>query len=103
MGLSINPCCEASVTIKQLTLASEDKCEDHCCTDEKKENSENKNSNCDFCSPFFSCGSCAGFTDNAQVINIQVFSVSFKENYQDYQESFLTDYISNMWQPPKIG
>ncbi len=103
-GLSINPCCEPSIAIEQAKVCHSEKVtKDRCCSDNQDENSESEDNNCNFCSPFFTCGTCSGFTNISQTISLQLFKVSLKQVHQDYEEKTLTDYFNKMWQPPKIG
>ncbi len=108
LGLSIKPCC-SSISINYLDSKVSNSvscCEDKACTDNntKNENSEpeNKNNGCDFCSPFFTCGGCSGFTFQDNIILLNSLFLKQPKLYSYYNVQFNSVYFGKMWQPPKI-
>ncbi|NQW42281.1 MAG: hypothetical protein HQ463_02465 [Bacteroidetes bacterium] len=108
LGLSIKPCC-SSISINELknaTSSSVSCCEDKTCSDDsnnKNDKSENKSNGCDFCSPFFTCGSCCGFTFHDNIIKFNNLILKQKRTYSYYNVQFNSEYIGKMWQPPKLS
>jgi hypothetical protein len=93
MLLSANPCC------------ADNDCQAKPAT--KKEaagKSPIKEKECPSCSPFFTCGSCVGFT----VAGIVTFNLAPQTatpviKYYGYQQPALEEITLAIWQPPKIS
>ncbi len=92
-----------------LLLSAELCCSDDICNDEiKTEHADNhsqhhKDSDCNTCSPFFSCGTCTGFVFTWSWVDFQ--GVAFVEDklVPVYKSQFATDFFAKIWQPPKIS
>ncbi|MFD0766780.1 DUF6660 family protein [Mucilaginibacter lutimaris] len=82
-----------------------------CCTDSncdaaaKKElPGKAKANDCGGCSPFFSCGTCAGFTINkTTAIILAVNPIKAARAYPVYRQPNVKDVVLAIWQPPKLG
>lgn len=75
---------------------------DDCCVDQF-ENSPNheKNQSEGSCSPFFACGTCAGFVELSKLIYL-IQSVPEKQVHHEQVTRFhLTTYAASYWQPPR--
>lgn len=109
IGLSLNPCCTTSLTndANGVVSLSNTCCSEASCTinenKSKKEDSKENRNGCDFCSPFFSCGSCGGFILQENIIQLKGFFYSNIKIYCDYFILFNSEYSDKMWQPPKIS
>lgn len=55
----------------------------------------------DFCSPFLSCGSCAGFVIQQFSPDLPEIPVFFKPLNEQLEVSFQSDFSIEIWQPPK--
>ncbi|WP_396788388.1 DUF6660 family protein [Mucilaginibacter phyllosphaerae] len=63
-----------------------------------------KKQDCAGCSPFFSCGACAGFTITKTVIITLLLSpVKTGTMYPAYQQPDVKDVVLSIWQPPQLG
>ena len=74
----------------------------------KTENTTGKSIPCDdgchgCCSPFHACGTCHGFT--IAKANLSVASIVQAEQKESipYIQQFVSSFVGNIWQPPKIG
>jgi hypothetical protein len=69
------------------------------------DNSQNNSHQEEDCSPFCicSCCGCQGFNVAPFPIVIITFSQSDEKKVTPYQSQFLSNYIANIWQPPKIA
>ncbi|MEB0260258.1 MULTISPECIES: DUF6660 family protein [unclassified Mucilaginibacter] len=82
-----------------------------CCTDSNcdaavktEKNSTSKAKDCAGCSPFFSCGTCAGFTiTKTTAITLPVNPVNAIQTYPVYQQPNIKDVVLAIWQPPQLG
>ena len=91
--ISVRPCCiEENCTDEDLSTKTEQT------SDHDQGNDCNGN-----CSPFLSCGSCAGFnypTVSYPLTNPATFESS---QLQFYQFSFSIGFYFSIWQPPKVS
>ncbi|WP_354432042.1 MULTISPECIES: DUF6660 family protein [unclassified Mucilaginibacter] len=87
--LSVKPCCTDS----------------DCDTGVKTEQGAASNAkDCAGCSPFFSCGTCAGFTvAKTATITLPANSAKLMQSYPAYQQPNVKDVVLAIWQPPKLG
>lgn len=99
IGLSLIPCCPPETDCFQT---SSNDTENHCDSDDHCTETDNENGHCDVCSPFFTCGSCAGVTIPNYTNNESLETISSPRFKFPFSESFLSFYVSKMWQPPKI-
>jgi hypothetical protein len=53
------------------------------------------------CSPFFACGSCAGFVQLAKHVSVPVLSVEQTVHHERIATSFVSGYYSSFFQPPR--
>jgi hypothetical protein len=82
-----------------------------CCTDSdcdavvKTEHAgTSKAKDCTGCSPFFSCGTCAGFTISKTVTaSVLINPVKTRQIYPPYQQPNIKEISLSIWQPPQIG
>lgn len=63
-----------------------------------------KDKECQGCSPFFTCSTCAGFI----IVKKLTFDLAtITENpgltYADYQQPFIKEILLSIWQPPKLS
>lgn len=100
MATSLFPCCVPLISKNSLSSAFADDCcsKKSCATPEKK---DPHSDNADSCSPFFSCGSCVGFSASFPCFSPLKLQESLShKNY--YHLSLLDDVCNKKWQPPKI-
>ncbi|RFZ85427.1 hypothetical protein DYU05_07470 [Mucilaginibacter terrenus] len=63
-----------------------------------------KEKGCQGCSPFFSCGSCAGFVvNNAVFYTATIAREEPVEHSSAYRQPILKEVAQSIWQPPKIS
>ncbi|QHS56645.1 hypothetical protein GWR56_14245 [Mucilaginibacter sp. 14171R-50] len=82
-----------------------------CCTDsdcdaiaKTEQAAKSKAKSCAGCSPFFSCGTCAGFTVTKPVsATLLFFAARAAQVYTPYQQPEVKEISSSIWQPPKLG
>lgn len=101
MATSLFPCCVPLISKNSLSNAFTD----DCCSKKSCDNQKNKDphsENNDTCSPFFSCGSCAGFSFNYTLISL-INKTEFTSHNNYYQERTINDVCNKKWQPPKIS
>ncbi len=55
----------------------------------------------DSCSPFLSCGNCAGFVQNQFSPELPYFSGIYKPLNEQKEVKFQSDLSFEIWQPPK--
>ena len=84
-------------------------CVDDYCNDEiKTEQSstehqdQNDDNSCNNCSPFITCGTCAGFTFTIADYNFQPINCVQSKSIL-YHQGFDKNYFAEIWQPPKIS
>ncbi|WP_374950906.1 hypothetical protein [Mucilaginibacter sp.] len=58
---------------------------------------------CKGCSPFFSCGACAGFIITAPVVHLFTPVEQSIKHTASYQHPFLQQIALAIWQPPQLG
>ncbi|MEO7216002.1 DUF6660 family protein [Mucilaginibacter sp.] len=90
--LSVRPCCADDCIAKSIS---------------KKEiagqNSKPGN-DCQGCSPFFSCGTCVGFTLAKPVVNVGRTATEITvEHNSTYKQPALKPVMLSIWQPPQIS
>ena len=87
------PCCE------------NDNCSGEKSKTEKSTSLDNKipNDDCGNCSPFFSCGTCSGFTFHSEQINTSPVVFEADNKASVYKSNFYSEYFGSIWQPPKLG
>ena len=89
--LSAVPCC------------SEEKCNDEIKTEQSANHSqENKDSDCNTCSPFFSCGTCWNFVFTSSGFDFAKVFFNKDKIVSIHKSQFVGDFVANIWQPPKI-
>lgn len=91
--LSTVPCC------------SDDNCIDETKTEQTDKHSQDEHQGCGTCSPFFTCGTCVGFTFTNTSLTFEPSKIFFKSALliPSYENHFANDFISKIWQPPKIS
>jgi hypothetical protein len=58
---------------------------------------------CKGCSPFFSCGTCAGFTITKQITaTLTLAPIKNGATYPPYQQPDVKEVLLSIWQPPKL-
>lgn len=55
------------------------------------------------CSPFYTCGSCTGFTFTSLNFSLSPETVLVQNNVSTYHHTFFSEFYIAIWQPPKIG
>lgn len=94
LSLSTVPCC------------SVDNCNDEIKTAYAYNHSQDhKDSDCNTCSPFFTCGTCAGSVITGTRLGVDINKVPFiKEKFIIvYKSQIVNNFIAKIWQPPKIS
>lgn len=61
------------------------------------------NDSCQNCSPFTLCGNCVGFTFIANSLQVDLAQQFTEQTFSGYIQSYLPQYISSFWQPPRLG
>ena len=107
LSLSLVPCC-AFGEVKLAKPGTEKKMDDCCksCHEEpaSQDPCEDNENACDLCSPFFTCGSCIGFTSMSQNLLIKHSYHGNSKNFAFiFDEDISSQYFNKQWQPPKIG
>ena len=103
-GMSAVPCCPPVVKAMDHT-AQNDPADDCCSKDDKHHDSgtsETENTGCSSCSPFFSFGSCSGFTVQSWNPELPINS-PFTIAYCSFKLQVVSEYSEAKWQPPKIS
>jgi len=107
LGLSLVPCCETVGQVMDETAIQnlEDCCRTKTCEGGKNESqdADSEKNTCAACSPFFACGSCAGFVFQNIHFNFSNLHVVSQTDYCAYDVQFDSEYFNTMWQPPKIS
>ncbi len=102
--LSMVPCCAPAAGAIE-TVSSEnstDCCENESCSSEE-DNTGKEDKNCDTCSPFFTCGSCSGFTFMPALSPLSHLVPPTKTTYSSFELQIHSEYFETKWQPPKIS
>jgi hypothetical protein len=61
------------------------------------------NDDCKNCSPFALCGNCLGFAISTTIFQVDIPQQLTRQFFPGYKQSYLPQYISSFWQPPKLG
>jgi predicted metal-binding protein len=72
----------------------------------KAQNSKqaSKEKECPGCSPFFTCGSCAGFVVNKPLtVTIPVIAEVADQEYSFYHQPAIKNIPTAIWLPPKLS
>jgi hypothetical protein len=88
--LSTTPCC------------TDDKCNDDIDTEQTNHHSE-ESKDCNSCSPFFTCGACSGFVFSNAGFYFGEVTFVLKEFVSVYNTQFLDEFVTKIWQPPKLN
>ena len=105
-SLSFVPCCTpiAKDDSNNTSEITKDCCEKETCKDSKASSKPSKDkSNCNSCSPFFSCGSCSGFTAKIDFLKIADFAFPVSISYNSFELQIHSDFLETKWKPPKIS
>ena len=92
MFLATVPCC------------SDDNCNDEIKTEYADNHSQDhKDSDCNTCSPFYSCGTCSGFVFSKSGVDfVKVYFIKDKL-IPIYKSQFSDYFFAKIWHPPKIS
>jgi hypothetical protein len=104
MGLSMAPCC--TPVVKEIAgSVSQAEGGADCCTPGKKDpgDQESQDDPCGVCSPFYTCGTCTGFTFHELKFYIPRPGVILETSYISLDVRFDSEYFNSKWQPPKIS
>ncbi|RYU91433.1 hypothetical protein EWM62_05690 [Mucilaginibacter terrigena] len=82
-----------------------------CCTDsdcdaivKTEQGGNNKAKDCAGCSPFFSCGTCAGFTVTQTITaNLLISPAKTRPTFTPYHQPDVKEITLSIWQPPQLG
>lgn len=92
-----------------LFLVTAPCCSDDNCNDEIKtkytenHSQEHKDSDCNACSPFFTCGTCSGFVFTWVGVDFKEVPFIKDKSVAVYKSQFANDFFAKIWQPPKIS
>ena len=86
---SIIPCCVDDKCADEMTNTAQGHQQDDDC----KGN----------CSPFFACGSCAGFSVDVQSFELTPVVLDDRSTYSAFYICSHSEYFPNFWQPPKLS
>jgi hypothetical protein len=93
--LATIPCCLA------------DDCTDEAVSTEQTAGSNDKQSgadtDCDLCSPFYSCHTCPGFAFTNTSPKMPLVLLVGIKSYISYSQNSLFSFTASIWQPPKIA
>lgn len=90
--LATVPCC------------SDDNCNDEIKTEQTSNHSQDhKDSDCNTCSPFFTCGTCSGFVFTRSGVDFKEVPFIKGKFIAVYKSQFADDFFAKIWQPPKIS
>jgi hypothetical protein len=91
MLLAVKPCCINDKCLQQGRA-------------ESAQTGNTKEKECKGCSPFFSCGTCTGFIVSKHIVyTANTFADVAVRAYAVYQQPYVQEISSAIWQPPKIG
>ncbi len=88
--LCATPCC------------ADDKCNDMLDTELESHHSE-ESKDCNSCSPFLTCGACSGFVFSNAGFYFGGITFVLEEFVTFYNTQFLDEYVTKIWQPPKLN
>ena len=97
LSTSMTPCCAPF----ELEPACAGVKKDACCSKEEKTTDEPEK-DCGICSPFFTCGSCTGFSVQAIVIFAPHDAPNNGKFFAHCSLNFPDDCFVDKWQPPKL-
>lgn len=102
LSTSLVPCCGPELKRDVMTAVSEGSCcSDDGCGDSKDH--DESDAGCDACSPFFTCGSCSGFSF-IPVLDWSPYESNLKIEFSSAYLLKLPDALSiDKWQPPKLS
>jgi hypothetical protein len=92
-----------------LLLSARPCCADNDCADEiapKKELADHKaplEKHCEACSPFFKCGSCAGFILSKPISPVLIMAGKPIQSFAPYRQPNLNKITLAIWQPPQLS
>ena len=89
------------LSILVIFLSAVPCCWDACEEDGTTGHVEQTSGIADVCSPFLTCGSCAGFVLQEDFTEIPCFSAPFAWVDDQEEARFKSDYWIKIWQPPK--
>ena len=90
--LATTPCC------------SDDNCNDEIKTEQTDNHSQDhKDSDCNICSPFLTCGTCTGFNFPTVFFSLTPPAITLTTKIPINYSSFSSNYFPSIWQPPKIS
>jgi hypothetical protein len=92
--LSARPCC------------ADNDCRENTAAVKKEQAGKNAlpEKTCPGCSPFFSCGACAGFVIAKPVThNLRLIAENKAVTYAPYQQPNLKEVAQAIWQPPQLS
>ena len=93
--LSAIPCCA-------YDNCAEDKADLSAGT-EQTANHQEKEDDCNNCSPFFNCAACATATISFEPVLFEIFPINTTSVYTGYLQSAISTVEYDFWQPPKLG
>ena len=104
LTMSMVPCCTSDVSneLNSINPSYSSCCNDNACKDDNP-NPNGENNGCDFCSPFFTCGTCGGFVFQENKIKIFAPNTIKDPIFSFYNLKFYSEYYSKLWQPPKLS
>ncbi|OGS69151.1 MAG: hypothetical protein A3F91_05305 [Flavobacteria bacterium RIFCSPLOWO2_12_FULL_35_11] len=81
-----------------------DNCNDEIKTAQSDNHSQDhKDSDCNACSPFFTCGTCSGFVFTRVVVDFKEIPFIKAKFLAFYKSQFANNFFAKIWQPPKIS
>jgi hypothetical protein len=78
---------------------------DDCCNDEflcEGANHSSHRSECN-CSPFVTCGTCAGFAINIKIVEIPIITAEKPIHHSNVISFLLAAYSTSFFQPPRVA
>ena len=102
--LSTIPCGD-SVECNEMACTEEAICEDSACSDEIASNDTEKDCKDETCSPFCFCAccGCVGFNFNLSPLALVASIQPTNTITVIYDSQFLSQYVVNIWQPPRLS
>lgn len=100
LGMSLIPCCAPEMGVSKSVEVATSCCSS--CETPKDSDKDAKENACNSCSPFFTCGSCTGFTIQMLSYSLQEFDRVNSENSIAYQLHFDSEYNNSLFQPPRV-
>jgi hypothetical protein len=95
LTLTVTPCC--ALEERQAHTESREKKEQHHNSPEKDDDC------CKDCSPFYVCGTCAGFTFSGHSLTTFTIYLKPEIHRSTYLMIELRQILTSIWQPPKIA